>query len=205
MAPQSPPLVLASGSTYKHGLMARLGYPFAVDPADIDEAPRAHERPRELAERLAEEKARHVAARHPGALVLGCDQVVALGEAVLHKPGTYARAVDQLMMLQGHTHDLFCAIALVSPAGDALRATAHYAMTMRTMTRAQVERYVREDAPLDCAGSYKLEHGGVRLFSSMLGDDYTAIVGLPLTRVHALLDEVGFVQAFEAEAHQRIQ
>jgi len=186
--------VLASGSTYKQSLMARLGYPFTIDPADIDETPGADEAPRAIAERLALEKARHVALRHPDALVLGCDQVIALDGAQLHKPRTRERAIEQLLMLQGHTHDLFCAIALVSPDGSARAATVHYAMTMRPMTRELIERYVHEDEPLDCAGSYKLEQGGVRLFSSMRGDDYTAIVGLPLTRVHALLDEVGFTR-----------
>lgn len=184
-------LILASGSRYKREQLARLDVPFEVDPADIDE--RAVEAPtlRELALELARRKARVVAERRPGAWVLGADQIVARDGVELHKPVTFERACAQLASLQGRAHELLCAAALVGPGGEERAELVRMEMVMRPMSEAEIERYVRRDEPLDCAGSYMLEAGGVQLFDAMRGDDYTAIVGLPLTRVRAMLEWAG--------------
>jgi septum formation protein len=187
-----PTLILASGSSYKRALMARLGLPFEALAPDADETPRPGEAPDACAARLALAKAKILAARRPDAFVIGCDQVIALDGLQLHKPGSQDACIAQLERLQGRAHDLICAIALVTPDGRELAAQVRYAMHMRPLSRAAIEAYVREDMPLDCAGSYKLEDGGIRLFASMVGDDYTAIIGLPLTRVWALLEQAGF-------------
>jgi septum formation protein len=184
-------LILASGSRYRREQLARLDVPFSVDPADIDE--RAVEAPSlgELALELARRKARVVAGRHPDAWVLGGDQIIALDGEELHKPGTVERACAQLARLQGRTHELLCAVALVGPGGQERAELVRVEMEMRPLTEAEIARYVARDSPLDCAGSYMLEQGGVQLFDAMRGDDYTAIVGLPLTRVRAMLEWAG--------------
>ena len=93
--------------------------------------------------------------------------------------------------MQGRTHELLCAVALVGPDDRMRTELVRFEMVMRPLTRAQIEAYVARDEPLDCAGSYMLEAGGIQLFDAMRGDDYTAIVGLPLTRVRALLEWAG--------------
>jgi septum formation protein len=187
-----PKLILASGSSYKRALMARLGLSFESITSEADETSLPGETPPVCAARLAVDKAKVVAAAHPDAWVIGCDQIIARDGLQLHKPGSAEGAIAQLEQLQGRAHDLVCAIAIISPDGAVREASVWYEMHMRPLSRAAIEAYVAEDMPTDCAGSYKLEQGGIRLFASMRGDDYTAIVGLPLTRVWALLQDAGY-------------
>jgi len=188
-------LILASGSRFKQQQMARLDIEFESIPADIDESALPGEAPDVLAMRLAREKARELRAAHPDALILGGDQVISLDGEQLHKPRTAANARAQLAKLQGKTHDLFCAVALDLPDGRVIERMVHYQMQMRPLTEAAIARYVARDNPVDSAGSYVLEEGGVALFKSMRGDDYTAIIGLPLTSVYDMLEEAGFITA----------
>lgn len=167
--------------------MARLGLSFRAEGADLDETPRSDESPRHTARRLAEEKAAVVADRR-GGYVIGADQTIALDGRRFHKPGTPERAVEQLTALSGGVHDLWCAVALVDPDGNRFDACVHFEMAMRELAERDIRSYVSEETPVDCAGAYKIEAGGIRLFRSMEGDDYTAIVGLPLTRVWKLLE-----------------
>ena len=183
-------LILASGSRFKQQELARLALRFEAMDADIDEIALPGEAPDTLATRLAVAKARAIATLHPEAYVIGADQVVSLNGEQLHKPRTRERAIAQLTELQGKTHDIHCAVALVTPT-QSLTRLVHARMTMRALTRAQIERYVREDDVLFSAGSYTIEAGGIRLFHAMECDDYSAIIGLPLTRVLDLLDEAG--------------
>lgn len=184
-------LVLASGSSYRRELMGRLGVAFEVQPSSVDETRLPHEAPAALASRLAREKARAVA-RETGGYVIGSDQVIALGDEVFHKPGTPERAEAQLAALSGRAHALITAVVVVAPDGREASETMVHEMVMRHLEEDEIRRYVAEDAPLDCAGSYKIEAGGIRLFESLRGDDYTGIVGLPLTTVRRLLDSLGF-------------
>lgn len=187
-----PPLILASGSSYKREILARLGLPFEGIAAKIDESALPGESPADTARRLARQKAQVVAQAHPGSWVLGGDQIIALGSRRFSKPQTPERARQQLAALSAQTHQLLTAVALVTPAGEVSDDLAEYQMEMRALTSAQIAQYIAEDQPLDCAGSYKIEAGGIRLFHAMRGDDYTAIIGLPLTRVHTLLERAGF-------------
>lgn len=169
--------------------MERLGLEFETIPANVDESRSVGEGVDDLACRLAIEKARAVSDGR--SWVVGADQVIALGDQVLSKPGTRERAVEQLDQLQGKVHRLLTAVAVVHPGGEE-HTLVSFEMHMREWSRGELERYVDEDQPLDCAGSYKIEERGVRLFSKMVGDDYTAIVGLPLTRVWSLLESTGY-------------
>ncbi len=186
--------MLASHSSYKRQLLDRLGLDFDVDGADVDESAREGESPGSLARRLAALKARTVARRHPDACVLGADQTIDVDGTRLTKPGSREAACRQLRTLSGRTHRLTTAVALQPPSGEQLEEAIAFEMEMRDLTDDDIRRYVDEDEPLDCAGSYKIEEAGIRLFRSMRGDDYTAIIGLPLTRVWNMLEEVDYFE-----------
>jgi septum formation protein len=194
IAVSAPPLVLASTSRYRGELLARLGVPFLAAAPDCDEdAYKARGlSPRELAETLALAKAESLRAAYPDAAILGGDQLAAIDDAILGKPGSGAAACAQLARLAGRTHTLITATALIAP-GRVLRHTDVTHLTMRALSSAQIERYVAVDQPLDCAGSYKLERLGIALFSRIESADHTAIVGLPLLAITAMLDEIGIV------------
>ena len=185
-------LVLASTSPYRRALLERIGLPFqAVAPA-VDEIglQGAGLPPVELARELARAKARAGAAACPGAVVIGSDQVCALDDEVLSKPGSAERAVDQLLRLQGRAHELLTAVCVCHPGGEEEfldRTVLH----MRALDRAALSRYVDADQPLDCAGAYKLEAGGIALFEQIESDDHSAVTGLPLMTLIAVLTRLG--------------
>lgn len=186
-------LVLASTSRYRRELLARLGLPFrAIAPAcDEDALKVPGMAPEALAAKLALAKAESLRAAEPGAVIIGSDQIAALGDVVLHKPGTSANAEEQLAMLAGRTHALVTAVAIAHPGG-VLRHLDVTRLTMRPLAAEQIARYVAADAPLDCAGSYKLEARGIALFSRIESDDHSAITGLPLIAVTSMLASLGF-------------
>ncbi|QEH37517.1 Maf-like protein YceF [Aquisphaera giovannonii] len=188
----APELVLASTSPYRRALLARLGVPFRCVPPPFDEAayPREGLTPAALAGRLAEGKARSVAALEPAATVIGSDQLATIDGEVLGKPLTRERAAEQLERLSGRTHELITALVVVSPLGER-RHVDRTRLTMRGLDRAAIERYVARDMPLDCAGSYKLEQRGIALFESIESEDHAAIVGLPLIRLVTILRDLG--------------
>ncbi len=185
------PLILASSSKYKRRLLARLPTEFGVRTPGIDESRHAGESPAQMARRLAVEKARVIHEQESDALVLGSDQVAAKDDRIFGKPGSQDRAVEQLQKLQGATHQLITAVALADPDGGVETATAVYEMVMRRLTTDEIRAYVDEDRPVDCAGAYKIEAAGIRLFEATKGDDPTAIEGLPLTKVWGLLLDAG--------------
>lgn len=185
-----PPLILASTSRYRRELLSRLRLPFDAVAPEVDETPLAGEAPAALAERLALEKARVVAARHPGAIVIGSDQVADLEGEAIGKPGTHERATAQLRRMSGREVVFQTAVAVVAP-GLAAIERAEVRVRFRTLTDAAIERYLRADQPYDCAGSAKVESLGVALLEAVESDDPTALVGLPLIRTCALLRRAG--------------
>jgi septum formation protein len=187
----APSLVLASTSRYRVELLQRLDLAFQAvsHRCDEDAFKQRHRSPVELAAALSRAKAESV---HAGSFVLGSDQVCVLGTTVFSKPGAPARAEAQLAQLSGNTHQLITAVALRHPSGVFTERTSVHQMTMRPLSAAAIARYVAADAPLDCAGSYKIEGRGIALFSSIAGDDFTGIVGLPLMAVTDLLAQAGF-------------
>lgn len=185
-------LVLASTSRYRRELLDRLALPYeAAAPLFDEEAARASEpslSPAEMAIAFSIGKARSLASAYPDALIIGSDQVPALGNTVLHKPGTMDNARAQLRSLAGKTHQLLTGVALLDAASGRLDTQIDvHTMTMWPLTDEEIEVYLERDRPLDCAGSYRVEASGPALFSAMTGDDWTGIVGLPLTKVIALL------------------
>ncbi len=194
-------LVLASTSTYRRALLARLGLPFITAAPRFTEArAQAGLDPARLVVGNALGKAVSLLGDHPGALIIGSDQVAVCAGEVLSKPGTHSKAVEQLLYLAGREHDLLTAVAVVrapsagqpaSADAPGETALAVNSLRMRALTPAEAEAYVRAEQPLDCAGAYKSEGLGVALFETMRGDDPTAIVGLPLIALTRLLRRFG--------------
>jgi septum formation protein len=184
----SPPLVLASTSAYRRELLSRLGLPFTTVSPDVDETPLPGELPAATARRLAEAKARAVAASHPQALVLGSDQVAELDGAPVGKPADHADAVAQLTLMSGRAVVFHTGVALVSAArGRAHVRVVDVTTRFRTLTPGAIEHYLRRDRPYDCAASIKAETLGIAVVESIRSDDPTALIGLPLITVVDLL------------------
>lgn len=189
-APAPPRLILASTSAYRRDLLGRLGQPFSCEAPGVDEAHRPGEAPLDLAVRLARLKAEAVAARHPGAIVVGSDQVAVLGDRVLGKPGTVERCVAQLEASSGREVEFLTAVHVVHGAA----AESHVDRTVvrfRTLDRAEILRYVEADRPLDCAGGFKAESLGIALFEAIESRDPTGLTGLPLAWLSGALRRAG--------------
>jgi septum formation protein len=179
------PLVLASRSVARRSLLEAAGIPTEVRAVDIDE--RAVEAragdlgPSQVANLLAETKARAAAANWPGRVVLGADQTLALNTRRFNKPDDRASARDQLRALAGHSHELHSAV-VVAFDQDVLFASVQSArLTMRPMSDQFIETYLDAVGPqaLTSVGSYQLEGLGIHLFERIEGDHFT-ILGLPL-------------------------
>ena len=196
--PQTPslaagrPVVLGSTSRYRRELLSRLHIPFEVASPEVDETPLPGETPRDLALRLALAKARAVAARFPGAAVIGSDQVADLDGEPLGKPGTHERAVLQLQRMRGRTVVFQTALAVVCLAtGFEQVDLAPVRVQFRQLTDEEIENYLQAEKPYDCAGSAKSEGLGIALLESIENDDPTALVGLPLIRTARMLRAAG--------------
>lgn len=183
-------LVMASTSPHRRALLERigLGSVVCVAPRCDEEVDDPTLSPAELVQLLAERKARSVASAFPEDLIIGADQVVELDGQVLGKPGTEALAVEQLLSLAGREHRLVTGVCVHEPhTGRSELGVDVHRMRMWPHDRGLLERYVARERPLDCAGAYKVESAGAALFESMAGEDFTAIVGLPLCQVGKLL------------------
>ncbi|TVQ46250.1 MAG: septum formation protein Maf [Gammaproteobacteria bacterium] len=185
------PLILASSSRHRRALLARLGLEFTCHSPDIDETPQRGEAPDALAERLAVAKATRVAAEAPGALVIGSDQVAALGDLVLGKPGDAARARAQLEACAGREVVFHTAVCVHPPGG---RTETHRDVTtvvFRALSAAEINRYVEREQPLDSAGAFRCEGLGISLFERIDTTDPTALIGLPLIWLSSALRRAG--------------
>lgn len=180
-------LVLASSSQIRRDMLANAGLSPEIQPARVDEdsiraALLAEEAsPRDIADALAEAKARKVSGRNPGRLVLGCDQVLAYKGAIYEKPGSSAQARAQLEALRGATHQLLSAAVLYLDGEPQWRHVGVARLTMRAFSDSYLDAYLARNWPGigSSVGGYKLEEEGVRLFAQIQGDYFT-ILGLPL-------------------------
>lgn len=185
-------IVLGSSSPYRRELLSRLKVPFDVELPDVDEAPRSGETPRDIAWRLAIEKARAVARKHPDAAVIGSDQVADLDGEPLGKPGTHERAVEQLRRMRGRVVVFQTAVAVVcAQTGFEEVDLAPVRVTFRDLADAEIEAYLRAEKPYDCAGSARSEGLGIALLEKIENDDPSALVGLPLIRTCRMLRAAG--------------
>jgi len=185
------PLILASTSRYRAGLLARLQLPFLQESPGVDEADQPGELPESRARRLAADKARAVAERRPGHWVLGSDQVAFCDDEILHKPGTPEANIEQLLKLSGRDAHFATALCLTTAGGLELAELDLTSVRFRALDRASVERYVAAEPAHDCAGGFKIEGLGISLFDSVESRDPTALIGLPLIALSKMLEKAG--------------
>lgn len=187
------PIILASTSKYRGALLAQLGWAFeSMNPGvDEDKIKSEGKTPSEIALTLSRFKAEAVFARRPDACVIGSDQVCTMDGMIFSKPGTVQNAVEQISRMQGKKHELLTAVTVIHPEGieSFLNRTV---LTMRPLTLGEIHSYVNDDLPLDCAGSYKLESRGIKLFQTIEMNDHTAIIGLPLIELTSVMLKLGY-------------
>lgn len=186
------PLILASTSRYRRELLQRLGLRFESVNPEVDETPIAGETPAQLAARLAQAKSAAVAARFPQAWVIGSDQVADLAGEALGKPGTTENAQQQLQQMSGQTVQFHTALCLTH-GERTLQAMDLTRVQFRPLQAAEIQRYVAAEQPLDCAGSFKCEGLGITLFEAIHSQDPSALIGLPLISLSALLRQSGYL------------
>lgn len=184
-----PRLVLASQSPRRRGLLTALGVTFTVDAADVDETPLPGELPDALACRLCRAKAAAVAARHPAAVILAADTMVALGDRLLGKPADASEAAAMLRMLRNRTHQVYTAVCVAQDGTLASRLSVSD-VTMRPYSDAEITAYVATRDPLDKAGAYAIQHPLFAPVAAWTGC-YAGIMGLPLRLVREMLREAG--------------
>ena len=186
------PLVLASTSPFRRALLERLGISFTTAAPETDESPRQGETPQQLVVRLAEDKARAVAALHPKALIIGSDQVACLKGRVMGKPGNRERAIEQLSRASGKTVVFYTGLCLLNARTNQARVLCEpFRAHFRPLSKSQIASYLDRERPYNCAGSFKSEGLGIALFERLEGDDPSALIGLPLIRLIRMLEAEG--------------
>ncbi|MFZ5502572.1 MAG: Maf family protein [Pseudomonadota bacterium] len=174
-------LVLASSSVYRRDLLKRLQIPFETIAPDVNETPLAAESARDTSVRLAQLKAYTAALSYPGALIIASDQVALLDGEQLGKPLTHDNAAKQLKAMRGRTTCFYTALTLFNSHNNRLQTeVAENHVTLRDLSDAEIEGYLRKEQPYHCAGSAKSEGLGIALIEKMTGDDPNALIGLPL-------------------------
>lgn len=185
-------LVLASTSPFRRQLLDRLQLKYETDSPDVDEAPRPDESVDQMVIRLAIAKAQAVAQRHPGALIIGSDQSAELDGEKLSKPGGYDNAFKQLKRASGKRIVFHTGLCLLnSTTGRSQTASVPYTVVFRQLSDAQIDAYLKREQPWNCAGSFKSEALGIALFERFEGDDPNALIGLPLIKLVAMLENEG--------------
>jgi len=199
---QDTPLILASGSPIRASLLRRAGLDFAVEVARLDEAAVkealiAEGAPaRDIADALAEAKARRISAKRPDALVLGCDQILSLDGRIQSKAADKSEAQRQMEALSGQRHQLFSAAVIYEDGQPVWRSIGTATLEMRPLSPGYIAAYLEAhwDDIRHSVGCYRIEEEGLRLFRRVTGD-YFAILGLPLLDILAYLELRGLVKA----------
>lgn len=185
-----PPLILASSSTIRKRVLAKIGIEFTAISPNIDESPLPEEAPEALVQRLSEEKARKVAHQYSNHLVIGSDQVAVVNDEIVGKPSNRAQAIKQLEAASGRTVSLYTGVALLNSGTGRIQVDVlPYRVQFRKLTRAVIENYIDRDQPYDCGGSLRSEGLGIALLSKFEGEDPNILLGLPLIRLIDMLTE----------------
>ena len=186
----APRLILASSSPRRIELLAQIGIaPDLVDPADIDETPRKDETPRRLAQRLAVTKAQVVAERHPSAVVLAADTVVAVGRRFLEKAADEAEATRFLKLLSGRNHRVFTGVAVVRD-GKLTHRVNETRVSFKILSQAEIASYVASGDWRGKAGAYGIQ-GAASAFVRQIVGSHHGVMGLPLYETVNLLAGAG--------------
>jgi septum formation protein len=188
----SLPLILASTSPFRKELLNRLQLPFETFAPPVDESPLPQESPTQLVTRLAQWKACAAQSTFPKALIIGSDQVAVIDDTILGKPGSHAQAVQQLQMTSGKQIDFLTGLCLLNTETQHIQTDmVRFTVVFRRLTISQIENYLQMEKPYNCAGSFKSEGLGIVLLEKMVGEDPTALIGLPLIRLRRMLEEEG--------------
>lgn len=191
----SQQIILASSSSTRRDLMDRLNIQYQAISPDIDESAKPNETADQLALRLSIEKSKIIAKQYPDAIVIGSDQVAWLAHAptqFIGKPYTKAAAIAQLQAQSGQVLNFSTGLSVQCLTENiSLNHVVHFKVKFRDLNLEEIQRYVEFEQPLHCAGSFKCESLGMTLFKTMQGDDYTALMGLPLIQLCQDLRQFG--------------
>jgi MAF protein len=192
----SLPLLLASSSVYRKQLLEKLQLPFACASPDIDESILKDENPSKYVQRLAISKAKALTAEYPNHIIIGSDQCAVLEQegqhVILGKPHSIENAVKQLSQASGQAVTFLTGLCVYnSVTQQQVSLVEPFTVHFRELTLQQIERYVEQEKPLDCAGSFKSEGLGIRLFTALEGRDPNSLIGLPLIALVDLLEQQG--------------
>src|SRR5579885_3693176 len=190
--PPSPRLILASTSRHRRMLLERLEIPFETVAPGVDEARGFKEPVEQLVQRLSRAKAEAVAAKHPGALIIGSDQAAEREGEILGKPGDHATATAQLKAASGKYMKFHTGLCVIDTRDGRIQEyTDVTRVAFRKLTDAEIERYLQAEKPYDSAGSFKSEGLGITLFDAMESNDPSALIGLPLIMLCKFLRNAG--------------
>ncbi len=195
-----PPLILASTSSYRQSLLRKLGIPFCSLAPQTDETPLPGENANQLVMRLAQAKAHSVAESVDQGWVIGSDQVCVIDDRILGKPGSHASAVLQLQMLSGRAVTFYTGLCLLDVASQQYQVTVEpFVVHFRELNDAQINTYLHQERPYDCAGSFKSEALGICLFDRFEGRDPNTLVGLPLMALTDMFQAWGITLPLESQ------
>lgn len=185
-------LVLASSSPFRKALLDKLQLNFETDSPDIDETPRENEGIEAMVKRLSEGKARALADKYPNALIIGSDQSATLNGNILHKPGNFEVAMQQLQAASGQSITFFTGMSLYNSHSQTAETICEaFIVKFRELSDSEIENYLNREKPYNCAGSFKSEALGISLFESMQGNDPNTLIGLPLIQLCRMLKKNG--------------
>jgi septum formation protein len=186
-------IVLASTSIYRRQLLQQLELPFVAAAPPYAEKLDSSVAPELLVRHLALGKAQSLAEQYPDALIIGSDQIfVDQRKRPVGKAGNLQAAFQQLKQMVGRTHCFYTGLALFDSRNDALQTDfATFSVTFRSLDDQQIYDYLQREKPFDCAGSFKIEGLGIALMEKMAGEDYNALIGLPLIKLVTMFETAG--------------
>ena len=185
-------LILGSSSPFRAELLTKLGLEFITASPDINEDGLEGEQAIQLVQRLAEQKARKIAEAHPNALIIGSDQVAVLDGQILGKPGNHQNAMKQLSAASGKAVNFLTGLALYNSQSKRMQSLVEpFEVSFKQLSEQQIDFYLKQEQPYQCAGSFKSEGFGISLFSKLNGDDPNSLIGLPLIRLVDMLNVEG--------------
>jgi MAF protein len=185
-------IVLGSTSPFRKSILEKLQLPFLCAKPNIDESEKDNESASNLVERLAVEKAKAVAPKHPDALIIGSDQVALCNNQIIGKPHNFDNAVKQLTSFSGKSITFFTGLCVFdSKTGSVTSLVETYTVHFNNLSLEDITNYLNVEQPFNCAGSFKSEGLGICLFSRLEGDDPNTLIGLPLIKLFSLLKQQG--------------
>jgi MAF protein len=181
-------LVLGSSSPFRRALLEKIGLEFETASPDIDETSIDGETAEQLVYRLSQQKAAAIAESYPDALIIGSDQVAVLNDNILGKPGNHQNAVEQLSNASGNQVRFLTGLTLLNAkTGNQQTCVEPFSVHFKSLTKQQIDYYLKQEQPYQCAGSFKSEGFGISLFSKLEGEDPNSLIGLPLIRLINML------------------